>query len=155
MGTNTRTKATNARGEGSMIGISLLVWTIFVYMAMRKLYARFYFPLLVPIATSTVVMIVTLSIFRVSYEQYMTWRKMARSFARSCSRRFSFAALPTSPYVKTVFMAVVMQYIFWHNDRDGKRPITGSPFSFTETGRSFDHSEISYIACSNGYCEVD
>ena len=58
-----------------MIGISLLVWTIFVYMAMRKLYARFYFPLLVPIATSTVVMIVTLSIFRVSYEQYMTGGK--------------------------------------------------------------------------------
>lgn len=54
-----------------MIGASLLIWTIIVYMGMRKLYARFYFPLLVPIATSTVVIIITLSLFHLPYEQYM------------------------------------------------------------------------------------
>ncbi|GAC90956.1 LrgB family protein [Anoxybacillus flavithermus NBRC 109594] len=58
-----------------MIGASMLLWTIVVYMAMRKLYARFYFPLLVPIATSTLVIIITLSLFHLSYEQYMSGGK--------------------------------------------------------------------------------
>jgi predicted murein hydrolase (TIGR00659 family) len=42
-----------------------------VYFFMRKLYARFYFPLLVPIATSTVILIVSFTVFHISYEQYM------------------------------------------------------------------------------------
>lgn len=122
---------------------------------MRKLYARFYFPLLVPIATSTVVMIVTLSIFRISYEQYMTGGKWLVHLLGPAVVALALPLYQHRRTFKTVFMAVVMQYIFWHNDRDGERPIIGSPFSFTGTGCSFDHSEISYIACSNGYCEVD
>lgn len=49
----------------------MVLLTTIIYLWMTKVYQRFHFPILVPIATSTVVIILFLSLFHISYEDYM------------------------------------------------------------------------------------
>jgi predicted murein hydrolase (TIGR00659 family) len=53
----------------------LVVFTVVVYFVMRALYVRVYTPLLIPIVTSTLVIVAVLLALDVSYETYMSGGK--------------------------------------------------------------------------------
>lgn len=54
-----------------VFALFMLLFTIIVYLSMCKVYSRFHYPLLVPIATSTVIIIGFLALFHFSYDDYM------------------------------------------------------------------------------------
>ncbi len=114
-----------------MIGVSLLIWTIVVYIAMRKLYARFYFPLLVPVATSTVVIIMTLSLFHLSYDQYMIGGKW---LVHLLGPAVVALALPLYQHRHTLKQFYGRSYVahFRHNHWNGKRFIVRASFHLPE-----------------------
>jgi predicted murein hydrolase (TIGR00659 family) len=58
-----------------MASFLFVVFTVVVYYFMKALYARLYTPLLVPIVTSTVVIVAVLLGLHISYETYMTGGK--------------------------------------------------------------------------------
>lgn len=55
----------------SLITIGAIIGTIIIFLVMAKLYKRFSYPLLVPIATTTLVIIIGLLLFSIPYETYM------------------------------------------------------------------------------------
>lgn len=59
-----------------ILAIFMIIATIGIYFVMTKLYNRFPLPILLPILTSTVVIVLGLGLFHVSYHTYMrggTW----------------------------------------------------------------------------------
>lgn len=58
-----------------MIAIGMILGTIFIYFLMRKINARFTTPFLLPILTTTILIIILLSIFSISYDSYMSGAK--------------------------------------------------------------------------------
>ena len=54
-----------------LIGIVMIVLTVAIFLFMRKVYERFTTPLLTPILTSTVCIVLLLLFFNISYETYM------------------------------------------------------------------------------------
>ncbi|MBM7704869.1 LrgB family protein [Metabacillus iocasae] len=53
------------------IGILYIIGTIIVYVCMKQLYNKVYTPVLVPTATSTLILVIALSLFQVDYDTYM------------------------------------------------------------------------------------
>lgn len=49
----------------------MILLTVGVFMAMVRLYTRFHFPVLIPILTSTILIITILLLFHIPYESYM------------------------------------------------------------------------------------
>lgn len=58
-----------------MIAISMMIGTIVIFLLMRKLNARFSTPLLLPVLTATILIIILLKSFSLSYATYMTGAK--------------------------------------------------------------------------------
>ncbi|MFF2752337.1 LrgB family protein [Psychrobacillus sp. NPDC058041] len=58
-----------------MIAIGMILGTIFIYFLMRKINVRFTTPFLLPILTTTILIIILLSIFSFSYDSYMSGAK--------------------------------------------------------------------------------
>jgi predicted murein hydrolase (TIGR00659 family) len=54
-----------------MWGITTCIFTIVIFQLMKGLYKKYHFPLLVPIATATTVIILLLLLFNIPYETYM------------------------------------------------------------------------------------
>ncbi|MGM1022249.1 MAG: LrgB family protein [Bacillota bacterium] len=55
----------------SLLAIIVIIFTIIVFVAMNCLYIRWRYAFLLPILTSTILIIVVLSCFHISYETYM------------------------------------------------------------------------------------
>lgn len=58
-----------------MSEVTMIVGTIFVFFVMKKVYARFATPLLLPVLTTTITVIVLLQIFDVTYDSYINGAK--------------------------------------------------------------------------------
>ena len=57
--------------QQTLFAISLILLTIAAYFMMNRLYVRFSFPLLLPVLTTTIILILLLTIFDISYSNYM------------------------------------------------------------------------------------
>lgn len=55
-----------------IIGMAFILLTVLSYLGMKMIYERYGLPLLVPVATTTVLLIALLLIFNIPYETYMT-----------------------------------------------------------------------------------
>ena len=58
-----------------MLAIGTILATIIVFLLMKKLYSRFSTPILFPVLTATIVLVVLLTSFSVSYDTYMSGAK--------------------------------------------------------------------------------
>lgn len=58
-----------------MIAVSMIIGTVFIFLLMTKLNARFSTPLLLPVLTATILIIILLKSFSLSYDSYMTGAK--------------------------------------------------------------------------------
>ncbi|TQR07186.1 LrgB family protein [Psychrobacillus soli] len=58
-----------------MIAVSMIIGTVFIFILMTKLNARFSTPLLLPVLTATILIIILLKSFSLSYDSYMTGAK--------------------------------------------------------------------------------
>lgn len=58
-----------------MIALTMIIGTIIIFIGMTFLYRRFTYPLLLPILTTTIILVVVLSFSGVSYDTYMTGAK--------------------------------------------------------------------------------
>ncbi|WHY72363.1 LrgB family protein [Fictibacillus enclensis] len=65
--------------QQASIAILIILLTVAVYIAMTKLYVRFSYPILIPVLTTTVAIILLLLAFHVSYDQYMIGGKWINS----------------------------------------------------------------------------
>lgn len=65
--------------QQASIAILIILLTVAVYIAMTKLYVRFSYPVLIPVLTTTVAIILLLLAFHVSYDQYMIGGKWINS----------------------------------------------------------------------------
>lgn len=54
-----------------MIAITICISTVIIFFLMKKIYARFYHPILFPVFTSAIIIIGILLLFQISYETYM------------------------------------------------------------------------------------
>lgn len=57
--------------QQTLYTILMILLTVGVFMAMVRLYARFHLPVLIPILTSTILIIAILLLFHIPYESYM------------------------------------------------------------------------------------
>lgn len=55
-----------------MFAIGMILATIIVFLLMKKLYGRFSTPILFPVLTATIVLVILLTSFSVSYDTYMS-----------------------------------------------------------------------------------
>lgn len=58
-----------------MIALAMVIGTIIIFVGMTFLYRRFTYPLLLPILTTTIILVVVLSFSGVSYDTYMSGAK--------------------------------------------------------------------------------
>lgn len=58
-----------------MITFSMIIGTVLIYLLMAKLYKRFCTPLLFPVLTATITIILLLTLFSFSYDEYMSGAK--------------------------------------------------------------------------------
>lgn len=58
-----------------MIALAMVIGTIIIFIGMTFLYRRFTYPLLLPILTTTIILVVALSFSGVSYDTYMSGAK--------------------------------------------------------------------------------
>lgn len=58
-----------------MIALAMVIGTIIIFIGMTFLYRRFTYPLLLPILTTTIILVVVLSFSGVSYDTYMSGAK--------------------------------------------------------------------------------
>ena len=58
-----------------MIALAMVIGTIIIFIGMTFLYRRFTYPLLLPILTTTIILVVVLSFTGVSYDTYMSGAK--------------------------------------------------------------------------------
>lgn len=58
-----------------MISLAMVIGTIIIFIGMTFLYRRFTYPLLLPILTTTIILVVVLSFSGVSYDTYMSGAK--------------------------------------------------------------------------------
>lgn len=63
-----------------LTAVFFILLTIAMYMLMNMIYVRFNTPFLVPILTTTIVIIIILSLFNVSYETYMIGGEWINAF---------------------------------------------------------------------------
>ncbi|MCM3772736.1 MULTISPECIES: LrgB family protein [Priestia] len=61
------------------IAISIIIATVALYLVMAKVYVRFSYPILIPVLTTTVFVILLLLAFHVSYDEYMIGGKWINS----------------------------------------------------------------------------
>ncbi|MFC7063729.1 LrgB family protein [Halobacillus seohaensis] len=66
--------------EQKVYVILIILVTIGTFLMMSRLYARFQYPFLVPVLTSTILIVVLLLVFDISYESYMTGGQWIDSF---------------------------------------------------------------------------
>ena len=67
-------------GAGRVIAILMIVGTIGLFCMMTILYRRFTFPLLIPIFSTTVLIVIILVVSRIPYDTYMTGGKWINEF---------------------------------------------------------------------------
>ncbi|ASB72162.1 MULTISPECIES: LrgB family protein [Bacillus] len=65
--------------QQACIAIIIILLTVAAYLAMVKLYKRFPLPFLIPVLTTTILIVAVLMIFHVSYEGYMIGGKWINS----------------------------------------------------------------------------
>ncbi|MER2172340.1 MAG: LrgB family protein [Psychrobacillus psychrodurans] len=58
-----------------MISLAMAIGTIFIFIGMTFVYRRFTYPLLLPILTTTIILVVVLSFSGISYDTYMSGAK--------------------------------------------------------------------------------
>lgn len=58
-----------------MLAIGTILATIIVFLLMKKLYSRFSTPILFPVLTATIVLVILLTSFSISYDTYMSGAK--------------------------------------------------------------------------------
>ncbi|MCZ8495305.1 MULTISPECIES: LrgB family protein [Priestia] len=61
------------------IALFIIIATVALYLVMAKIYVRFSYPILIPVLTTTVFVILLLLAFRVSYDEYMIGGKWINS----------------------------------------------------------------------------
>lgn len=61
--------------QQSLLAIIIIIGTVFVYLAMAKLYIRFPNPIFIPVLTATVLIILLLLLFHIKYSDYMVGGK--------------------------------------------------------------------------------
>lgn len=66
--------------QQTVYAIMMILLTVGVFLLMKRLYKRFPFPLLIPVLTSTILIIVVLLVFHISYEGYMVGGKWINAF---------------------------------------------------------------------------
>lgn len=54
-----------------LIAISIIIITVIIFLLLNKLYIRFSYPFLLPILTTTILIVCILSVFNISYDTYM------------------------------------------------------------------------------------
>lgn len=57
--------------QQACIAIIIILLTVAAYLAMVQLYKRFPFPFLIPVLTTTILIVACLAMFHISYEGYM------------------------------------------------------------------------------------
>lgn len=65
--------------QQACIAIIIILLTVAAYLAMVKLYKRFPLPFLIPVLTTTILIVAALMMFHVSYEGYMIGGKWINS----------------------------------------------------------------------------
>ncbi len=65
--------------QQACIAIIIILLTVAAYLAMAKLYKRFPLPFLIPVLTTTILIVAVLMMFHVSYEGYMIGGKWINS----------------------------------------------------------------------------
>lgn len=65
--------------QQACIAIIIILLTVAAYLAMVKLYKRFPLPFLIPVLTTTILIVAVLMMFHVSYEGYMIGGKWINS----------------------------------------------------------------------------
>jgi predicted murein hydrolase (TIGR00659 family) len=100
----------------SIIGVIYIVLTIFVYFLANKLYAKYKFPLLVPITTSTIAIILILLLFHISYNNYMHGGKWINMLLGPAVVSFAYPLYEhrktLSKYFTSIFVSVLFGTIF-------------------------------------------
>lgn len=61
--------------QQTLFAIFMILLTVGVFLGMVRLYARFHFPVLIPILTSTLIIVSVLLLFHISYDSYMVGGK--------------------------------------------------------------------------------
>lgn len=78
--------------QQACIAIIIILLTVAAYLAMVKLYKRFPLPFLIPVLTTTILIVAVLMMFHVSYEGYMIG-EMDQFFAWAGCRGTGLSAL--------------------------------------------------------------
>lgn len=82
--------------------------TIILYLLAKKLYSHYSFPLLVPITTSTFVIILFLSNFHVSYHSYMNGGKWIHMMLGPAVVSFAYPLFEHKERLKTHFLSIII-----------------------------------------------
>ncbi|MEH7606990.1 LrgB family protein [Priestia megaterium] len=61
------------------IALFIIIATVALYLVMAKIYVRFSYPILIPVLTTTVFVILLLLVFHISYDEYMIGGKWINS----------------------------------------------------------------------------
>ncbi|MEH7585119.1 LrgB family protein, partial [Priestia megaterium] len=61
------------------IALFIIIATVALYLVMAKIYVRFSYPILIPVLTTTVFVILLLLAFHISYDEYMIGGKWINS----------------------------------------------------------------------------
>jgi len=88
--------------------ILFIAITIILYLLAKKIYSQYSFPLLVPITTSTFVIILILSNFHVSYESYMNGGKWIHMMLGPAVVSFAYPLFEHKERLKSHFLSIII-----------------------------------------------
>jgi len=88
--------------------ILFIAITIILYLVAKKLYSHVSFPLLVPITTSTLVIILILSTFNISYDSYMNGGKWINMILGPAVVSFAYPLFEHKERLKTNFSSIII-----------------------------------------------
>jgi len=94
-----------------LFAILMFVFTIVVYLGMCKVYEKIRYPLLVPIATSTFVIIAFLSIFHFSYETYMLGGKWIDELLGPAVVALAYPLYENRKKLKEHFLSIIISVL--------------------------------------------
>jgi len=95
-----------------MITIITIVLTIFIYVSMMLLYKRLRFPLFVPVATTTFVIIILLHVLNIPYEIYMTGGKWIGELLGPAVIAMALPLYQNRESVKKYFIPIFTSVVF-------------------------------------------
>src|SRR5699024_1260680 len=85
-----------------------IIGTIIAYLFATFLYKRIYTPLLLPVAVATVLVIIALLLFNVSYDTYMTGSKWIEAFIGSAVVTLAYPLYQNQNVLKHLLLTILL-----------------------------------------------